>query len=238
MSFNTVSFAQAQNTPEPDAAIFQISEQNLKADRLTVEDNTAIAAEDKKQSLDIYDAALVRLAEGSAERLKADVFKTLRDNASADIARFDQQIEDVREDLAQRSVDVSQSFADLSLEELEVLLVETRSGASALRTSQAQFQTARQALDQRPVAAREELAVTQEKITELRTQLATPSPETPTALDRATRALAQANLFARQAHKSTLEQEIASIPSQRNILARRISLTAAQTLQADGLITA
>ncbi|HFB55302.1 MAG TPA: hypothetical protein ENJ46_05205, partial [Hellea balneolensis] len=236
--FSPLSFAQAQNGPEQDTAVFQISEQSLKADKLAVEENTALAAEDKKQILDIYDTAFVRLAEGSADNTKADVFKSLRDSAADDIARLDQEIEAVRADLAQRSANLSTSFADMNLEELEALLVERRSEASALRASQLQFQTALQALDQRPATAREELATTQEKITELRAQISALSTELPTAQDKASKALAQATLVARQAHKYMLEQEIASIPSQRSILARRISLTAAKILQTDGLITA
>jgi potassium efflux system protein len=238
MFVGAVSFAQAQNGSEQDAAIFQISEQSLKADKLAVEENTGIAAEDKKQILDIYDAAFVRLAEGSADNTKSDVFKSLRDSAADDITRLEQEIEEVRADLAQRSANLSTSFADMNLEELEALLVERRSEASALRTSQIQFQTARRALDQRPATAREELAATQEKIAELRAQISAPSAELPTAQDKSSKALAQANLVARQAHKRMLEQEIASIPSQRSILARRISLTAAKILQTDGLITA
>ncbi len=216
----------------------QISEQALRAEQASVEGNGALGSEEKKQIIEIYEAALSRMADGNAEKAKADVLKTQRENAQEVIENLDLEIAKVRQDLARRSADLTQNFADLSLEDLESLLAEKRSEVGGLRTFLAQTETARLALDQRPAAARIELTEAQERTTELRAQIAGQTSEAAGLAQKAGNSLVAANLYERQNRVLTLEQEIASIASQRNIMGRRISLVAAQILQTEGLVTA
>jgi potassium efflux system protein len=194
--------------------------------------------EARQAVIDIYDTALLRLLDGENDRVNTARFKNEREAAAAEIAKLEANIAEIRNRLSDPSNDLLEDFADLSLLELEQQLSNTVAEAGALRNAKKTDEAARALLEQRPNLARAELTDVQQKITELNSQISLLSTEDQSPQEKAGLALAQSTLYARRHRARALEQEIAAIPFQSDILDKNIVLKAVQILQSEGIIGA
>ncbi|MEE9273112.1 MAG: mechanosensitive ion channel domain-containing protein [Robiginitomaculum sp.] len=221
-----------------ELVIPQISEQSLQADRKEVEQNKALDADTKAASLDIFNKALGRLSDAQNARTNADIYKKQRLEAPTDIKRLEVQILETRSALEDAQTNLSQMFADLSVDEIQQRMVAKRGEIVSLRARMEELQAADKANLTRPGLARIELASIQKKIGEITEKIRVQKTENLTPLDQANNALALSVLAVRQQGKLLLDQEIISLSVNRSVLIKEIELTDLKIQLAEKNLTA
>lgn len=232
--FADISTAQTKPAQAPISLPFTAD--SLKAEIKAISEDGNLADEDKQQIADLYNSAISKLAEGKASKAQAEEYAVSMENAPTLSDNLERETVELREFSRRPRSDMMAAYKEQKLEELEQNLVQEQAKLNTLRGLKSQYEDARRVLDTRPAQALEEIAVLEQEIAE-RAASPTDSETEPSRLERAANALKKASLYADRYKKRALEQEIASIAARRNVLDKRISLTAAQISSAKDLVS-
>ena len=231
-------WAQAPTTSELAEIAKPFSESSIQTEIDKIDKKANLNAEAKKALTDIYNQVIERLLDGENDNIEAANYKAKRDFAPQELSELEDRIQLIRDQLRDPVYDPLEVYGDLTLEQLEVQLAAKVAEASSLRNAKTADEVARNALTQRPGLARTELAEAQRSIATLNSQIASAQTEDLTDTERAQNARLRASLFARQHEARALEQEIAAIQPQINVLDKRITLRGVEILQTEGIVRA
>ena len=231
-----IAWAQAPSANELSEIPKPFSEASIQSEIDKVEKKSNLSAETKLALTDVYNLALERLLDGESNNIEAANYKAKREFAPQEIAELEDRIQTIRAQLSDTTYDPLEVYAELTLEQLEVQLANKIAEANALRNAKITDEATRNSLTQRPGLARTELADAQRSVEALNTQVASAKTEDLSDAERAQNALLRASLFARQHQVRSLEQEIAAIQPQTNVLDKRITLRDVEMLQTEGIV--
>ena len=155
----------------------------------------------------------------------------------ARLEALQEQIDELRQEQTSRAVDMATKYADLGVGEITDLLENKQAELDSLIGARNKNLEALQALEQRPAKIQEDLTALQEQIDDLSGQINAQTIEGTSLLDKAAYALSQSSLYFRKQHKFALEQDLASVPARRKILATQNTLDDLQVLQTRRVVT-
>lgn len=232
--------AQTPSITEQIAVNPQVLEQSIKREVDAIAENSVLTNVEKEQVLEIYRSAVGRLSDGGTDRDDAEQYINNREKSSENVVNIREGLAEILDDLNDFSRDLFQEIDDQKLElgELEQTLALESSRLSVLRGELVQLQSDRTILEQfstdEPVAR----AANDQKIVELSTQMRAQQFDTLTGVDKASYALAQASMYARQQSNTELNARKDGLSAETNLLAVMIEYKTAQITQESHLVNA
>jgi len=219
----SIAYGQSAPAGEQVKVLPQISEKTIRAEMAAIEANTSLSDVEKEQVLAVYESALKTLARANADKSRAENYRKLVEDAPANIDILSKSIAELRNKQDVIAGDIPTEYVEMALIDLEQLRTAKRSDVIVIENEILQMGVDRTALEQRPSAARSELAEVNIKLDELTSAFTMQNVDNISPLVRANNVRDLVVIYGLQARKLMLEHELVSHPVQQQILLLRIT---------------
>jgi len=220
--------AQTDAPDQQESLLPQITEATIRGEMALISTDADLPTTEKTQIVGVYEGALKSLETSVADKAKAEFYRKTAEDAAGQIDILDLLINESRQKMETLTGELPQDYNELSLMELEQELSTKLSAVIVTDNTIQQMALDGKALEGRPDAVRNEISETQIKLAELTDAFTKLNVKDASPLMRANYTRDLVVIYSLQDRKFMLEQELASLPAQQQILSRRITAAGIQ----------